>query len=61
MMLLKTRATISYVLDFLILVYFFLTIFIVFFGGFSVVISGHEVSATSAHKPVGTLFSSICA
>ena len=55
MMLLKTRATISYVLDFLILVYFFLTIFIVFFGGFSVVISGHEVSATSTHKPVGTL------
>jgi len=54
-MLLKIKVIIASVLDVLILVYFFLTIFIAFFGGFSVAIFEHEVSATSVYKPVSTL------
>ncbi len=55
MMLQKARLGFSYVLDILILVYFLFIILVVLFGGFSVVISGHEVSATSAYKPTATL------
>ena len=49
------KSTISPVSDFLIVVYFFLVFFIILFGGFSIIVVGHEVSATSLHKPVSTL------
>jgi len=49
------RSTISSISDFLILVYFFLIFYIILFGGFSIIVVGHEVSATSAYKPVSTL------
>jgi hypothetical protein len=54
-MLPKIKKGISLVLDVLLVGYFFLITFIVVAGGFSVVIAGHEISATSVHKPVGIL------
>jgi len=53
--LLKMKVVVSYFLDLLILVYFLIVFFIVLFGGFSVVIAGNEVSATSVYKPVVSL------
>ncbi len=53
--LLKIIVCVSYLLDFLVAVYFILVFVIIFFGGFSVVIADSEVSATSAYKPVATL------
>jgi hypothetical protein len=52
---LKIKVCASYLLDFLIAFYFLLVFSIIFFGGFSVVVAGSEVSATSAYKPVATL------
>ncbi len=49
------KTYVSYLLDFLISVYFLLVFAIIFFGGFSVVIAGSEVSATSVYKPVVSL------
>jgi len=51
----KIKAVVSNVLDVLIVIIFFLIIFIIFAGGFSIIIAGHEVSATSVHKPAGIL------
>ena len=53
--LLTIKLLLSYFLDLLILVYFLLIFFIILFGGFSVVIIGQEVSATSVYKPVVSL------
>ena len=51
----KIKSIISPVLDVLIFVSFLLIIFIVFLGGFSIVLAGHEISATSVYKPVGVV------
>tara|TARA_B100000315_G_scaffold156642_1_gene145155 strand:- start:87 stop:1454 length:1368 start_codon:yes stop_codon:yes gene_type:complete len=54
-MIKKIKSTTSSISDFLILVYFFLIFYIILFGGFSIIVVGHEVSATSVYKPVSTL------
>ena len=37
---------------------FLLIIFIILLGGFSIVLAGHEISATSVYKPIGILLAS---
>ncbi len=54
-MLPKIKATVSFVLGVLLLLYTVILFFVVFLGGFSVVMAGQEVSATSAGKPAITL------
>ena len=54
-MLPKIKATVSSVLGILLLLYTVILFFVVFLGGFSVVIAGQELSATSAGKPAITL------
>jgi hypothetical protein len=51
----KFKPLISLILDVLIPLFFCLITFIIFAGGFSILISGNEVSATSAYKPMGIL------
>ena len=54
-MLQKTKAVVSLASDILILLILPLILFIVLAGGFSITIAGHEISATSVHKPLGIL------